>query len=109
MISKWAARKKAQRAIQTLESCEMCGATGVRLERHHEDYQKPLEVMILCPTCHSHREHENGQRKPKAAKTCPICGAVFTHYTHSRNRTCSRQCLSELGRINAKKRWHPTS
>lgn len=109
MISKWAARKRAQRAVTNTERCEMCGTTNGRLERHHDDYQKPIDVMILCPKCHAKREMETGQRKAKATKLCPICGVAFTHYTHSRNQTCSKACLSELGRRNAYKRWRPSS
>jgi hypothetical protein len=30
--------------------CEVCG--GVSTERHHPDYSKPLEVMIVCRKCH---------------------------------------------------------
>jgi hypothetical protein len=31
--------------------CEVCGATE-KLQRHHPDYSKPLEVQILCAHCH---------------------------------------------------------
>lgn len=31
--------------------CEHCGSIK-NLHRHHEDYSKPLEVIILCQKCH---------------------------------------------------------
>jgi hypothetical protein len=31
--------------------CQMCGATK-DLQKHHPDYSKPLEVVILCRSCH---------------------------------------------------------
>ncbi len=35
-------------------SCEKCGKTKV--QGHHEDYSRPLDVMWLCVRCH-HRHH----------------------------------------------------
>lgn len=37
--------------------CARCGAIG-RLEAHHEDYSKPLNVIWLCRTCHAIRTLE---------------------------------------------------
>lgn len=63
------ARKVVQRAITrgTLtrsDSCERCGASGVRIEGHHADYSKQLEVEWLCVTCH--RRHHASLTEPKA-------------------------------------------
>jgi len=43
--------------IMKPDTCMFCDATG-RLEGHHEDYAKPLEVIWLCRSCHVavHRE-----------------------------------------------------
>jgi hypothetical protein len=36
--------------------CERCGA--VKSLAHHEDYDKPLDVMWLCQPCHKQRHKE---------------------------------------------------
>ena len=43
---------KSGRAIKPT-SCSACAVSGVRIEGHHEDYTKPLDVVWLCRQCHT--------------------------------------------------------
>lgn len=44
------------------EVCENC-QENIRLEAHHTDYDKPLEVMWLCNLCH---KQQHGRIKDKS-------------------------------------------
>lgn len=51
MSKPWAVYKQAQRGI-TVQRCARCGATE-HLQRHHERYDRPLDVEVLCQACHA--------------------------------------------------------
>ncbi len=42
------------------DNCSECGSAAKKIEGHHENYHKPLEVIWLCKVCHrnKHRIHK---------------------------------------------------
>lgn len=46
--------------------CAVCNST-YRIHGHHENYDKPLDVIWLCPSCHSmlhfRKRHNSGEEK----------------------------------------------
>ena len=54
------AHSAVQRAVRkgtlTRSPCEICG--DVKSVAHHEDYDKPLQVVWLCNPCHKQRHKE---------------------------------------------------
>jgi len=59
------ARSRVAYAVKTGEiikrPCQMCGKRKV--EAHHEDYSKPLEIMWLCREHHRQRDIAIGVRE----------------------------------------------
>lgn len=103
MTTKPTIRKQAQRAIPLNgEKCSNCGSL-TSLTRHHQDYSKPLDVVIMCRSCHSKHHGKESSLKPKK---CQICGSAFTPARSDRAMICSNpECLKAIGKLSASKRW----
>ena len=48
--------------IKVATACSVCGDEG-RLEGHHEDYSRPLDVIWLCRSCHLMRHGKSKKQK----------------------------------------------
>lgn len=42
--------------VQKPDRCEDCGRDDLRMEAHHDDYDRPLDVDWLCSLCHGKTE-----------------------------------------------------
>lgn len=69
------ARGKVSRAIRSGKlakpaRCSRCRKPSKRLEAHHADYAKPLDVTWLCDPCHSaeHRKVDTSGFVPRKSK-----------------------------------------
>lgn len=51
------ASRQAEMKRKINSECSICGSK-IRLQRHHDNYDKPLEVRIVCHECHKtiHKE-----------------------------------------------------
>lgn len=106
--TKWAARKASQRAVSLDgKRCEQCNSTE-RLQRHHQTYSSS-ECQILCQACHVKADQVDGFRRTKQSKDCIVCGSSFIPSHTKKHNTCSKACLSIIGRINAQKKMGQTA
>jgi len=68
---KWLSQNEEKRACHVIlgnavrdgrvlkpSACENCGAENCRIEGHHKDYAKPLDVIWLCKLCHVEQHKE---------------------------------------------------
>lgn len=93
------ARRAVKYALETgalvrADTCQDCGATD-RIEAHHPDYSKPLEVEWLCTKCHTAR-HPTPARprrmRRRVVRECVQCGEAMRLVPGSSRKHCSKPC-----------------
>lgn len=62
--------------LEKPDTCSSCGchSSAHRIEAHHEDYRKPLDVVWLCTPCH--RKADAERRVREGLNAYPACKKV---------------------------------
>src|SRR5262245_44774533 len=85
--------KRLQKAIPLAGlRCVYCKTTRL-LQRHHPDHTKPLEIQVVCRSCHGRISAKERWANHKREHTCVSCGRAFT-YVRVRQTACSISCAN---------------
>lgn len=77
---KISAQRKVRNAIKTgklirPEICDVCNKQG-NIEGHHEDYNKPLEVIWMCQFCHLYHHQSSRFHAERLSERAPKGDAI---------------------------------
>lgn len=61
------ARAVREGALVRPDACERCGGSETRIEGHHPDYHRPLDVRWLCIPCHAQADARRRLRDSRRA------------------------------------------
>ena len=77
------------------ENCKRC----LKVEAHHDDYSKPLNIRWLCRRCHLGWHADNGPGKDTMkrppASDCALCGRPLSPGARPNAKYCSSTCRRE--------------
>ena len=59
-VARCATTRAIKKGLLTKMPCEVCGSEK-RIQAHHTDYSKPLEIVWLCSICHK-KEHSKKEK-----------------------------------------------
>lgn len=107
------ARRSLCRALQQGRivrppTCSACGAGG-RIEGHHHDYSRALDVEWLCSSCHAKRHRKHDMAEGIAAPGPATCQnghprTAETTTLHNGSRYCTVCLRGRHDRRNARRR-----
>lgn len=79
-------------------ACQRCNKENIPIEAHHEDYNKPLDVMWVCSQCHT-AIHKEKDSFPGVELTCGSCGYSWIYRGQSMFYSSCPRCHSSV-RVN---------
>lgn len=78
------------------DRCQKCGKSPKHLHAHHENYEKPLEVIWLCPLCHKieHPACQNHHKDNDLSKYQPPPMTIPSDYAETAG--CDRTTIYHI-------------
>lgn len=108
-------------ALEKPHSCSICNCpdTEKRIEAHHYDYERPLEVTWLCPDCHFIADQMRRGREGKTAMpwakpvvmvdgdkvACRFDSIADAARAVGRSESSIKQCLAGISKTCAGYGW----
>ena len=93
MIQVVRTEEQKERKMIRERACSRCGIKG-RIEGHHNDYSKSLEVVWLCQKCHKEAHRLKLKQDSPALYYCKNCNQMTNHKVWKNHKVCQK-CKSK--------------